>query len=619
MADDVLGIDLLLTLPGVQADRSARSALRLLDTAMADGDTCLDLGETLRTEPGLADDVAAWKRSLLASGLVTEGAGGRPLVLDGDLLSSRRYWRYEGDLAAALCTRAADLSRLDRLADPAFTEDLRTVFPAKRDARVDGVDWQRLAATVALVHGLAVITGGPGTGKTTVAGKAIAIAARHAARAGKDLRVVIAAPTGKAAQRLRESLIATGRSLVANGFLSEAQLAALTRHVATLHRLLRDRHLAHADLVVIDEVSMADAATLSRTFARIPATAQVILLGDPRQLASVDAGHVLGEIARLHDDAVHPRLRDAYLAGLARPEPVALGLDLHPLALCQVHLRRNWRSAASPAVTALAAAMQESPLQVQCVLGDPQFGPEAGRRAEGRPVWVAGRPTPSATEVARTLLADLADWADAVVSAPTPEEALAAHGRQRVLCARRSGPLGAEWFNAAIEADLARRGRILPWDDGHYAGRPLLMTRNDYDLQLSNGDIGIIHGRRGEAQAWFTTGTGELRPIPLHRLHSIEPVFAMSIHKSQGSQFDHVEIVTALDDHGGTGELLTRELLYTAVTRAAYSARIWADPDLLARALDRRTVRRSGLGHFLRNALPASDHRGAEDTEGHRG
>ena len=601
MADDVMGVGLMLGLPGVRADSAATEALALLDAAMADGDTCIDLAELLRERTLSAPDIEHWKTSLLESGLCTEGDGGRPLILDGDLLSSRRYWHYERFLAHTLRERAADLSHLhDYQDDPQIIDDVRALFPPKRAARVEGVDWQRLACVVALAHNLSVITGGPGTGKTTVAGNTIAIAARIAARAQRELRVVIAAPTGKAAQRLRESLIATGRSLVRKQFLSEEQLEALTRHVSTLHRLLRDRQLAAADLVVIDEVSMADAATLARALARVPRSAQIMLLGDPQQLASVDAGHVLGEIAKLDHAQVAPGVQSWYLRCLTTKEPVAYGDNVHPLSLAQVRLRKNWRSAASPAITELAAAMQESALQAQCTLADPALGPQAGSSAEGHPTWIERRDCSSPHTVAATIFHDMRYWLLGVLGAKTAADALEAHAHQRILCARRSGPLGAEWFNDHIETALDREGLILPWEDGHYHGRPILMTRNDYDLQLYNGDIGVVWGQRNQAQAWFATGTGDLRAVPLHRLHSVEPVFAMTIHKSQGSQFDHTEIVTAMEDAGPIGDLLTRELLYTAVTRSAYSARIWADEDLLVRSIDRRKIRRTGLGRFLR-------------------
>lgn len=601
-AEEVLGVDLLLHLPGVACEAPAAAVLRALAQAMAQGDTCLDL---VAWEPQAAarEDLRA---QLLRAGLVGTEAEGLPVILAGDLLTSRRFWCYEQRIASELCTRAADTGRLAGLrADPALAADLAALFPTNPAAQVAGVDWQRLAALTALVHGLALITGGPGTGKTTVAGAVIALAARHWARRGQVLDVVIAAPTGKAAQRLRESLIETGRGLVARGLLTTDELAHLTARVATLHRLLGDRQLDRASFVVIDEVSMADAATLARVLARIPRQAQVLLLGDPQQLASVDAGHVLAECARFADTRVAPDLAAWYQTLTAEPVEAAAA-HRHPLACCQVALRTNWRSAASPAVSALAQAMQEAPETVLAQFARPELAPAAMaqvmRAERAIPLWIERRDCQQPAVVVQALCQLVQEWAAAVVAAPDAQQALTVLAQRRILCARRSGPLGALALNEVIEEALIDAGLIRPWEDGHYPGRPLMITRNDADLQVFNGDIGIVCGPRGQAALHMPDGAGGLRTLPVHRLNAAEPVFAMSIHKSQGSQFEQVEIVLAHEDRGPVAQLLTRELCYTAVTRAAYAARVWANADLLTRALARRHIRTTGLGHFLARA-----------------
>ena len=592
MAEQQMGINLLLDLPGVSVDQVARHALEQLDAAMARGDTCIEVDENEQDH-------------LLQSGLVGSSTACLPIVLDGDLLSSRRYWCYEDTLAMHLLQRAADTSRVAALKqDSVVAEDISKLFPRKTDARVDGVDWQRVAACVALGHGLSIITGGPGTGKTTVAGRVIAIAERFMQRQQqRDLVVYIAAPTGKAAQRLRESLIDTAQPLIKKKFLNNDQVEHLTSQVATLHRLLYDRRVPHADLLVIDEVSMADAATLTRVLSRVSRETQIILLGDPKQLASVDAGHVLGEIARFANPHVITRIRDWYLACGGGKEPLPFRDDLSPLASAQVHLLKNWRSAASPAVSALAASIQDSAFQVQCLFSDTALNPDAGQTAQrgdrSVPVWIQRCDLPKPAQLIKEMLALHQNWAARICQANSAEEALAIHAQQRILCARNSSHYSVQAINNAIEAALDDEGIIHKWEDGHYHGRPLLVTRNNYDLQLFNGDIGIVQGDRTQADALFPDARGQLRAVPLHRLDAVEPVYAMSIHKSQGSQFEHVDVVTAADDSGNLEQLLTRELLYTGVTRAAYSVRLWANEDLMIRSLERRTTRRTGLGRFL--------------------
>jgi len=350
---------LLLELPGVRDSAQLRRALALLDDAMRAGDTCLDLAEAARHDEEIAD-AATWRATLLKSGLVGEGPGGLPLVLDGELLSSRRYWHYERELAEQLRRRAADLDRLPELsADDALADEIAELFPANADALVDGVDWQRVAACTALAAGLSVIGGGPGTGKTSVAGAIVALLARRRARlGGEPLRSVIAAPTGKAAQRLRESLLADGQRLTERGFLRADELAGLGEHVATLHRLLRERGIDELDLLVIDELSMADSATLARVLARVGDATQIVLLGDPQQLASVEAGHVLGAIAARAAERVPRALASWYQRCGGADEPLSGADELDPLAAVQVRLRKNWRSADAPALAALNAALQ---------------------------------------------------------------------------------------------------------------------------------------------------------------------------------------------------------------------------------------------------------------------
>ena len=597
MPETSLGFHFLQRLPGVDISSVALPYFEQLDAALQAGDTCI----------AVDDDTVS--DALLCSGLVGTADARLPFILEDGLLSSRRYWRYEQALAEICLERSADRSPLLALQrDASFAEDFVAIFPAVPEAIVDGHDWQRLAALVALAHKLSIITGGPGTGKTTVAGRIIALAMRAMQRQQqRDLNVCIAAPTGKAAQRLRESLMETGQALHEQGFLSTLQLQHLTAQAATLHRLLRQRNKEQIDLVIIDEISMADVATLSCVMQGLAAHTQVIFLGDPKQLASVEAGHVLGEIAALDQAQVFADVANFYqeLCGVAADALQATATN--PLALAQIHLRKNWRSAKSPALSELAAAIENSPAAVQTFFEHDAYQASAAQAVEknGRriPVFAERRDMRQQAEMFDALMTENGAWLQAVVSASDPQFALDILAQRRFLCARRSGIAGVEWLNQRIEEYLRQESAIQVWDNGHYHGQPVMVTENNYDLDVYNGDIGIVHGERHQASVYFPDSDGRLRSINVERLAHIEAVFAMSIHKSQGSQFEHVEILTAQHDEGHLQELLTKELIYTAITRAAYSARLWMDWPLLQAALQRHSSRRTGFGRFIQRII----------------
>ncbi|MFW5752699.1 MAG: AAA family ATPase, partial [Planctomycetota bacterium] len=435
-----------------------------------------------------------------------------------------------------------------------------------------------------------------------VAGAVVAVAARAQARDGPPLEVVIAAPTGKAAQRLRESLADTGRQLIALGLLGAPELARLTGQVATLHRLLFDRRVGLADLVVIDEVSMADVATLARVLERIPEQTRVLLLGDPDQLASVAAGRVLGDLAELGVDGTAADVAAAYRA--SDPEGSAPVVDGPPLALCQVRLRKNWRAADAPSICACARLVQERPEAVAPLLDDPAHAAAAGlrdTRSGAHAVFAERIALPSQPRALHAALWER--WGErlqALAEAGEPAAALTQLEGWRLLTALRRGPYGSEEINRRFEERL-RPEAALARADGHFHGRPLLVTRNDHDCRLYNGDIGIVWQDAEGLAAYFPRSDGGLRRINLHRLGSATGAYALSTHKSQGSQFDHVELVLCPPPpRGARAEgLLSRELLYTAITRARYSVRIWGASALIATMAARRTQRVSGLARFL--------------------
>jgi exodeoxyribonuclease V alpha subunit len=482
-------------------------------------------------------------------------------------LCDRRTWTHERDLARALTARAARAMPADPMPAPSAIDAAFPDHPAAR--AVGGVDWQRRAAETALERGLTLITGGPGSGKTTVAARIVALLAQAAQAAGRTQPVVVlAAPTGKAAARLAEAV----REGLRGMGLDPAVAAALAGWSSTLHRLFHDRRVADIDLAVIDEASMADAASLDRVLARLPQRTRVLLLGDPDQLASVEPGRVLGDLAAL---------------------PPA-----HPIAAASVRLRINWRSGRAPALAALVQDLQEGGFAADRLL-------EAGPAAEGAS-WIWRQDQPATPERTVDALLDAhAAWFASLRDAGDPAAALRAAAEMRLLAVLRAGPWGTDRLNALWEDGLRARGLVEAGRDFH--GRLILLTRNRHDLGLANGDVGVCwRDSDGALRARFADLAGT-RAVPLHRLDATEPAWFLTVHKAQGGQGDQVEVIGLPPDASeGQRRLATREMVYTAITRASARLRVWWDAAGLRDALARRELdrRRSGFAVHLRRAAP---------------
>ena len=515
-----------------------RTLVADLSAAMAAGHVCLPVsGES----PAL----------LSRSPLVSAGGVPAPLVLHAEHLYLHRYFRYERRLADHLLRLAQVRHQV-----PGLEALLAGCFPVEAAAP----DRQRLAARLALTRSLTLITGGPGTGKTFTVARILALLLRvH----GPGLRLALAAPTGKAAMRLRQSLAAG----LAGLDLPPELAAAVPQQAATLHRLLgvrpdslRFRHDGGnplpADVVVVDEASMIDLALMSKLVDALGPTTRLILLGDRDQLASVESGAVLADCSRsLPDNTVE--LDRSYrfdhgigrLAGLIKAQDGNGAWDL---------LDRNAADS------------------VSLVRGD----------------FVA----PAVTRY-RDYMAAAAQAGDVAEI----QELFTRLNRFRVLCAVHQGPRGTAMVNAAIESGLRDSGCAIPSDDAWYPGRPLLVTRNDYSLDLFNGDVGIClpdRSRGGRSAVWFERPDGRLRSVLPSRLPQCETVFAMTVHKSQGSEFE--EVLVVLPDRDSP--VLSRELVYTAITRARKSVAIAVRREVLALAAGRSLDRFSGLAAMLDQA-----------------
>jgi exodeoxyribonuclease V alpha subunit len=594
---------------------------------------------------------------------VSDGSSSTPLVLEGTRLYLRRFWRYEQGIAAGIRQR---LSPGGTESDPQLSLALDTLFGK---AKEETVDYQKIACALAARNRFSVITGGPGTGKTTtVLNLLAALQSMACQKPGVDsddpyLRIRLSAPTGKAAARLSESI---------GGALSRVPLAelpgapdasAIPTEVTTLHRLLGSRPGSRQfrynednplplDILVIDEASMVDVDLMASVFAALPENARLIMLGDKDQLASVDAGAVLGELCqRANGGHYRPETLKwlETVTGYRLPEELA-DASGQPLDQAVGMLRKSYRFDEHSGIGVLARATNEGRLDKslisQCqsrtfldvawlgrseLMTDPTDHPSSpdallplARHARtgssgaflnagedrivngesvsapvgyGHYLQIMSGQRPHATDSE----ADRPEW-DAWAT-----KVLAAFSQFQVLCALRKGPFGVEGLNQQVAAELRAAG-LIDKTEGWYAGRPVLVTGNDYNLGLMNGDIGVtlsVPWDRNDAGEPVQTlrvafpssdGSGTIRWISPSRLQSLETVYAMTVHKSQGSEFTHACLV--IPDR--LTPVLTRELIYTGITRARHWLSLAVPHEAVLReAASRNVVRASGLARLL--------------------
>lgn len=534
-----------------------------------------DLADTVTDEDGrIADldpdvwprDISVWIRAVADSPMV--GAG-MPLHLDGARLYLDRYWRYEHHVAAALQRRVRH---------PAAERPL-SLGPtgwAALDQLFDDNPEQLAGAQTALSASLSVIAGGPGTGKTATIATIVAVARSHASGPdGRPVRIAIAAPTGKAAARLgeamRQSATTMPAELVDPGLLVDVVPTTLHRLLGWRPNRTRFRHDADNplpyDIVIIDEVSMVPLSMLSRILDAVPPKAHLVLVGDPDQLAAIEAGTVLGDLVS-----------------------AAGGWELSDRV---VTLKRGYRF--DSVVQRFAAAVRNG--DTEQALASLAVSPESIEDSRlslivpDRPgEWPTGE---GALKGVRDLVTRSARVTVRHARAGQADQALHAALATKVLCAHRRGPEGVQVWNAAIEGwvhDVPAYRRP-QW----YPGRPIIITGNDYDLGVYNGDIGVaVHGTDGGLRVAVDGRPGP--PIEHRRLDQVQTVHAMTVHKSQGSQFDRVIVVLPSE----RSPVLTRELLYTAVTRARRAVTIVGTPDALGDAIARPVSRASALPERLR-------------------
>jgi exodeoxyribonuclease V alpha subunit len=564
----------------------------LASNARGRGNICLDLSSEIKMQGGetgadlnTAFDPASLKAALARSPAVGRPGDYKPLILDGSRLYLYRYWEYEDTLAKELKARSMHLIKP---AGSSLRESIARLFAKSSPG-------QKQAAAIAALKSFTVITGGPGTGKTSVVARTIALLNEQAG-SGKMLRAALAAPTGKAAARLQESI----RSEIEALDCDAGARSAIPVEASTVHRLLRwgpqgfrynRSNRLDLDLVVLDEASMVDLALLSRLVQALPPDCRLILLGDRDQLASVEAGAVLGDICgKAGFGSYSPEMRN-FLSE-------AIGGDFAPkgepqasagISDCIAYLQESFRFGPASGIGNLSRAVNA---------GDSERA-IASCEGNAQAHW---RDLPDLNRLAAALRGPVLECFAPVLKSPGPEEALRNLNGFRILSALREGPFGVRALNETVKEVLRGEGLISPsFSQGgrSYKGCPIMITSNNYSLDLYNGDVGIVWPdplNKKQLRAFFGSASTEgTRSFPLFSLPEHETVYAMTVHKSQGSEFNRVLLILPDRDT----PLLTRELVYTAVTRAREQVEIWGKREIFRAALSRRIERSSGLREAL--------------------
>ena len=575
-------------------------AAALVSRRLAEGHSCFGLNELAgKTFPeSSAEKISPvkfpprgeWEKLLRSTSVVGRPHDDKPLILDGaGRLYLRRYWKYEQTVAAEI---------LKRVSQPPFAPDakvvaagLKKLFPGA--AATTG--WQQVAVFATLRQRFSVITGGPGTGKTWTVARLLALLLEQPG--GEKLQVKLAAPTGKAAARLQEAL---SRSLAALA-CSETVKARLQAKdlTTTIHRLLgtipqstKFRHDAGnplpVDVLVVDEASMVSLALMAKLLAALKPDARLVLVGDQDQLPPVDAGNVLGDLCRAAAiNGFSEKFREDYRRCGGETLTGENVSGSAGLADTVIQLQTNYRSGEMVSLNEISMAVNE---------GDANTAMQLLRQPAAALAW---QPLPAAKSLKTALRDAVVSHYGAVLKSATPTEALAALGTFRILCAVREGAFGTEAVNRLAEEILADAGLIAPerMKAGGYTGKPLMVTANNYALKLFNGDTGVVWpADKFSALVYFPDETGGIRAVARERLPEHEAAFALTIHKSQGSEFDHVLLV--LPDQAGP--VLTRQLFYTGLTRARQSVRILAPEMILRATIATQLQRGSGLTDALR-------------------
>lgn len=559
-------------------------------------------------------NLSDWQHNLQNSPLISQGDMQAPLVLQDTHLYLWRYWYYE-----QLLIKQINYRLNIKFAPPAnLAQQLKELFKGNEQSP----DWQKIACAIACRAAFSIITGGPGTGKTTTVIRLLALLQMPAIKAGKPLNIQLAAPTGKAAARLTESI----SKQVASLSLAKEVKNFIPTNVYTIHRLLGSRpdtrHFRHnktnplaLDILIIDEASMIDLELFAHLLETLAPHTRLILLGDKDQLASVEAGAVLGDLCRFAEQGRYSPATLTWLTTYTGENLQHQGLLIgdekqHPLAQQTVMLRHSRRFSSDSGIGQLATHVNNSNIMQARLLLNKDLT-DLGLLAIKQPqdnlfeqYILTGYLAQDGFSYYLKLLKKQRPASHIPPYDPRwkqwANQVLTAFNQFQLLAVLREGPWGVTELNRTIAYMLYRHGYINHFE-GWYEGRPVLMTHNDYALGLMNGDIGITLAFPVENAPEqtilkvvfpYNDGTTNLREVLPSRLSSAETVYAMTVHKSQGSEFNHTLLL--LPDQ--LNPVLSKELIYTAITRAKQRFTLLeSDPNVFNLALQRQTSRLSGL------------------------
>ncbi len=597
-----LPIDLYLGDFITSLDRERNQAVGLAASMISrnlrvQGHVCLNLRDCAGMSTGIEEDAPAcpnleeWIRLLKKSQCVGAPGEYKPLILDEqNRLYFHRYWQYEQDIVEFIRKQPA-IDAWMNADHTALHEKLRVYFP---EINAREIYWPAFAAVAALIRKFLIITGSPGTGKTSTIIRVLAFLLDVS---DKPLRIALCAPTGKAAARLEEAV----RKTKTDGRLPENILHRIPNDAMTIHRLLgsmqfspffryNENNTLPYDIVVIDESSMADLPLMAKLMKALSGESRLILLGDKDQLASVEAGAVLGSLCFPEPLNVYSEIFERCVSKIYGKNHVMSGVA-PGVQDSIIELTKNYRFREDSALAMLGRAVRDgNESEVEKIIKDENTPDISFFELKG---------TRNLSEKMNGFVECYREYLEAVASAPhDPERIFALFDKFRILCALRVGGWGVLRINTMLENILSAKGLIRS-DEPYYEGKPIMISQNDYSLNLFNGDIGIALRDsldNHKIKICFRDKKEGVRKIIPDKLPVHETVWAMTVHKSQGSEFDRIALILSDIDN----PVLTRELVYTGITRARHGAEIWSQTDILLNSVRKKIVRESGLADALR-------------------